>query len=159
LATQFFGASVSSRRIEGMLKDIQNEMRHAPEPFELGDALRAVEDSLRQVAGCLPSRATRVSWTQRHSPLSRAAEELFHSLQALRARVGRFEEVNRRAQMGERVADVAASLERISAVDELEGARAVETTQRGFTLTLMPFDISARFQAMLQARRCAWIFT
>src|SRR5262249_15021308 len=75
LATQFLGASVSSRRIEGMLKDIQNEMRHAPEPFELGDALRAVEDSLRQVAGCLPSRATRVSWTQRHSPLSRAAEE------------------------------------------------------------------------------------
>jgi ATP-dependent DNA helicase DinG len=41
----------------------------------------------------------------------------------------------------------------------MEGARAVETTPRGFALSLMPFDISVRFLAMLRARRCAWIFT
>lgn len=35
----------------------------------------------------------------------------------------------------------------------------METTgPRGFTLSLMPFDISTRFQTMLQSRRCAWIF-
>jgi ATP-dependent DNA helicase DinG len=45
------------------------------------------------------------------------------------------------------------------AIDDLEGARSVEVTQRGFTLSLMPFDISTRFQTMLQSRRCAWIFT
>jgi ATP-dependent DNA helicase DinG len=77
----------------------------------------------------------------------------------LQSRLAILDEENPLVQIGERVADLAASLERICAVDELEGARAVETTQRGFALSLMPFDISVRFQAMLQARRCAWIFT
>ncbi len=40
-----------------------------------------------------------------------------------------------------------------------QGARAVETTPRGFALTLLPFDVAERFQALLSARRCAWIFT
>lgn len=159
LATQFFGANVGSRRIEGVLKDLQAAMGHAPEPFDLGDDVRAVEDCVRQIFGCLPSKATRVSWTERHSPLNTAVEELFQSLQALRARLGTLDEENPLAQLGERIADLATGLERICAVDELEGARAVETTQRGFALSLMPFDISVRFQAMLQARRCAWIFT
>jgi ATP-dependent DNA helicase DinG len=159
LATQFFGANVSSRRIEGVLKDLQAEMGHAPEPVDLSGAVRAVEDCLRQVSGCLPSSATRVSWTERHSPLNTAVEELFESLQGLQARLATLDEANPLAQMGERVADLATSLERICAIDELEGARAVETSQRGFALSLMPFDISARFQAMLHARRCAWVFT
>jgi ATP-dependent DNA helicase DinG len=51
------------------------------------------------------------------------------------------------------------SLDRIAATDELEGVRAVEVTQRGFSLSLMPFDISARFLSMIQARHCGWIFT
>ena len=157
LATQFFGASVSSRRIESVLRDIQTEMGHAPEPFDAG--LGQVDQSLRAVAACLPSRPTRVSWTQRQSPLNMAVEELCHSLLDLRRRLAELDEASPLAQIGERVADLTASLERISAVDELEGARAVETTQRGFTLSLMPFDISARFQTMLEARRCAWIFT
>jgi ATP-dependent DNA helicase DinG len=159
LATQFFGANVSSRRIEGVLKDIHVELGHAPDSSEINSAVRAVEDSVRQVSGCLPSRATRVSWTERHSPLNTAVEELFQALLGLQARLAILDEDNPLAQIGERVADLAASLERICAVDELEGARAVETTQRGFALSLMPFDISVRFQAMLQARRCAWIFT
>jgi len=159
LATQFFGANVSSRRIEGVLKDLQAEMGHAPEPFDLTGALQAVEECLRHVSACLPSSATRVSWTERHSPLNSAVEELFDSLQGLHSRLTTLDEENPLAQIGQRVADLAASLERICAVDDLEGARAVETSQRGFALSLMPFDISARFQAMLQARRCAWVFT
>src|SRR5882757_10221523 len=160
LATQFFGANVSSRRVGGVLKDIHDAMGHAPEPFEINSAVSSVEDSLRQVSACLPSRAaTRVSWTERHSPLNTAVEDLYQSLLTLQARLAILEEDNPLAQLGERVADLAASLERICAIDELEGARAVETTQRGFALSLMPFDISVRFQAMLQARRCAWVFT
>ncbi len=159
LATQFFGASVSSRRVEAVLKDIQAEMGHAPEPFELGEALRSIEECVRHVAGCLPPVATRIGWNERHSPLSAAVEELYQGFETLRARLGSLDDDNPLAQIGERVADLSSSLERIAALDELEGARAAEVSQRGFTLSLMPFDISARFQAMLQARRCAWVFT
>jgi ATP-dependent DNA helicase DinG len=160
LATQFFGANVSSRRIEAVLKDINAAMGNAPQPFEISSAVGSVEDAMRQVSACLPSRApARVSWTERHGPLNTAVEELFQSLLTLQARLAVLDEETPLAQIGARVADLAASLERICAVDELEGARAVETTQRGFALSLMPFDISVRFQSMLQARRCAWIFT
>lgn len=159
LATQFFGASVSSRRIEGVLRDLQAAMGHAPEPFELGEVIRPVEEGLRHVAALLPLRPARVSWTERHSPLNTAVEDLYQSLLTLRFRLSALEEDNPLAQIGERVSDIAASLERICALDELEGARAVETTQRSFTLSLMPFDISARFKALVHARRCAWIFT
>jgi ATP-dependent DNA helicase DinG len=159
LATQFFGANVSSRRIESLLKDVQLELGNAPPGSGLGNAVQAVEECLRQVSQCLPARAMRVSWTERHSPLSTAIEELWQSLQSLQTRLEALESDNPLTQIGERVGDLASSLERIAAVDELEGARAAETTQRGFALSLMPFDISARFQALLQARRCGWIFT
>jgi ATP-dependent DNA helicase DinG len=159
LATQFFGASVSSRRIEGVLKDLQAAMGHAPEPFDLGEAIRAVEECLRHVAALLPVRPGRISWTERHSPLNTSVEELYQSLLTLQSRLSVLEEENPLAQIGERVADIAVSLERICAIDELEGARAIETTQRSFVLSLMPFDISARFKALVQARRCAWVFT
>src|SRR5882757_3370249 len=151
LAAQFFGANVSSRRIAAILQDIQAQMGHAPEPFEINSAISNVEDALRQVTASLSAQ-----WTP---ALNAAVEDLYHAMQTLHARLAILEEDNPLAQTGERVHDVAASLERICAVDELEGARSAELTQRGFTLSLMPFDISTRFQAMLQARRCAWIFT
>src|SRR5882757_9941678 len=140
LATQFFGANVSSRRVEGVLKDIQAQMGHAPEPFEINSAISNVEDALRQVTASLSAQ-----WTP---ALNAAVEDLYHAMQTLHARLAILEEDNPLAQTGERVHDVAASLERICAVDELEGARSAELTQRGFTLSLMPFDISTRFQAM-----------
>jgi len=151
LATQFFGATVSSRRIAGILQDIQAQMGHAPEPFEINSAIGTVEEALRHTAASLSPQ-----WT---AALNAAVEDLYHAMQTLHARLTTLEEDNPLAQTGERVHDVAAGLERICAVDELEGARSAELTQRGFTLSLMPFDISTRFQAMLQARRCAWIFT
>src|SRR4051812_34659218 len=151
LATQFFGASVSSRRIEGVLMDVQTAMAHAPEPFELSSAISGVQETLHGVTGRLSPQ-----WTQR---LNEAVEELYHATQSLHSRLTLLEEDNPLAQIGERIGDIAASLERICAIDELEGARSVEVSPRGFTLSLMPFDISTRFQAMLQSRRCAWIFT
>src|SRR3954465_6871417 len=151
LATQFFGASVSSRRIDGVLMDVQTAMAHAPEPFELSSAISNVQETLHGVTARLSPQ-----WTQR---LNDAVEELYHAMQSLHSRLTLLEEDNPLAQIGERIGDIAASLERICAIDDLEGARSVEMTSRGFTLSLMPFDISTRFQTMLQSRRCAWIFT
>jgi ATP-dependent DNA helicase DinG len=151
LATQFFGANVSSRRITGLLQDIQAQMGHAPEPFDINSALSGAEEALRHVSANLAPQ-----WT---AALNAAVEELYHAMHTLHARLTVLEEDNPLAQIGERVSDLAASLERICAIDELEGARSVEVTPRGFALSLMPFDISTRFQAMMQSRRCAWIFT
>ncbi|MDE2049910.1 MAG: ATP-dependent DNA helicase, partial [Gammaproteobacteria bacterium] len=75
--------------------------------------------------------------------------------------------------LGNRTRELAASLERIAAVGELEGARSIEITpftgelpleQSGirakrFALSLLPFDIAARFQALIEAHPCSWVFT
>ena len=157
LATQFFGATVSSRRIEILLRDVQTELERSP-LADVEDAVRASRESLQHVLACVPTRLGRTAWNETRSPLNVAVEELEDSLRLLQARLEALDAQSPLAQLAPRAGDLVASLERIVA-DDMEGARAVETLQRGFTLSLMPFDISARFQSLVTARRCAWIFT
>ncbi len=167
LATQFFGASVSSRQIEGLLKDAQLELRkwQPADPGALGRELHRIEEDLRGLhASGLPlsagaAGATRVPWTGQSARFGDAAHELSESLGQLGEQLAALGEDAAITQLTARAADLAASLSRIAATDELEGARAIEITARGITLSLMPFDISARFRALIEARRGAWIFT
>jgi ATP-dependent DNA helicase DinG len=93
------------------------------------------------------------------SHLSASVNDLAQSLQTLQDRLGALGDESPLAQLSERAADLVLALERIASVDDMEGVRAVEISPRGFALSLMPFDISARFLSLLQARRCGWIFT
>jgi ATP-dependent DNA helicase DinG len=170
LATQFFGANVGSRRIENLLKDAQNEITAELARVSVGSeaasviaaisaAAGAVEQSKHGLSSSLPSRAGRYSLSEMGAQVTTSVNELSHSLQALQTSLADLGDDSPLAQLGERVGDLILSLDRIAAVDDLEGVRAVEVTQRGFSLSLMPFDISARFLSMIQARRCGWIFT
>ncbi|HKD53645.1 MAG TPA: ATP-dependent DNA helicase [Steroidobacteraceae bacterium] len=167
LATQFFGAHVSSRQLETLLRDLRLELSGlAPTPGTASGAtavsaarLAAAEDALRELRGSLPSTAGRVSWLPHGGGPAAAAQALIDTLDDLAACVAPRAEQAALAALAERTAELAASLARIMAVDELEGARALEVTARGFSLSLMPFDISQRFRALVEARRGAWIFT
>lgn len=175
LATQSFGASVSSRQIDGLLKDVQLALRAGKpgsaatppqaDPGALAQRLQRVEEDLRELrAARLPAAAgaggaTRMAWTGHGARLGDAAYELSDSLGHLGEQLAALGEDVATTQLAARAAELAASLSRIAATDELEGARAVEVTARGITLSLMPFDISARFRALIEARRGAWIFT
>jgi ATP-dependent DNA helicase DinG len=175
LATQFFGASVSSRQLESFLKDAQLELRKAAAvpaaaPGEAGDTafaacLREVEEGLRGLRAAGPAisgsgaAATRLAWTERESRLGAAAEQLSQRLADLEQTLAPCGDDAALARIAGRAGELAAALTRIAALDELEGARAVEVTPRGITLSLMPFDISTRFRALIEARRGSWIFT
>jgi ATP-dependent DNA helicase DinG len=170
LATQFFGATVGSRRIENLLKDAQNEItaelarvsaesQAASVIAAISAAAGAVDQSKHRLASSLPSRVGRSSLSEMSAQVTTSVNELSHSLQALQTSLADLGDDSPLAQLGERVGDLVLSLDRIAATDELEGVRAVEVTQRGFSLSLMPFDISARFLSMIQARHCGWIFT
>lgn len=166
LATQFFGAHVSSRQVETLLKDLKAELAtanaaapgagpvHAPAQ-SLHEAEAALL-GLRAAAGTSPGR---LAWSPGASPLAAGVRALEEALHALHAALAPAEEATPLAQLAGRAADVAASLARMGALDEQDGARTLESTPRGFTLSLMPFDISARFRALLQSRGGAWIFT
>ena len=166
LATQFFGAHVSSRQVELLLKDLRLELTAraaaaspAPGSRPAAAAVRAAEDALSQVRSASARASGRFAWTPDDFALSAAAQGLMQSLEDLPAALADADAQSALAQLAARAADLAASLARIAAFDELEGARTLEVTARGFTLSLMPFDISNRFRALVQGRRGAWIFT
>ncbi|HXY96455.1 MAG TPA: ATP-dependent DNA helicase [Steroidobacteraceae bacterium] len=165
LATQFFGASVSTRQIESLMKDAELELRTGRGVGALANPLQAVEEDLRELKSVgSPTTAAaagvaRMAWTAGSGRLGDAAHELADSLARLGESLAAAGEDAVLVQLAARAADLAASLGRIAATDELEGARAVEVTARGISLSLMPFDISARFRSLIESRRGAWVFT
>jgi ATP-dependent DNA helicase DinG len=165
LATQFFGARVSSRLVEVLLSDLRIELsaqatahpaQRLPTPAA---ALAEAEEALLRLRSVAGASAGRQSWAPGHSSLGNAVHALEESLRELHAALAPAEEESPLAPLALRAAELAASLGRIGAVDELEGARTLESTARGFTLSLMPFDISQRFRGLIQERGGAWIFT
>ena len=172
LATQFFGASVSTRQLESFLKDMQLELRKAPLPVAgagevsgsvLAACLRDIEEGVHALRGAAPGgdapAPTRLAWTAGADALGAAAEQLSQRLADLGEALAPCAEDAALARLAGRAGELASSLTRIAAVDELDGARSLEITPRGITLSLMPFDISARFRGLIEARRGAWIFT
>jgi ATP-dependent DNA helicase DinG len=166
LATQFFGANVSSRQMETLLRDLRVELgaqvaRAGGQvlPQAPAAAVRAAEQALRELRAAVPRAPGRVAWMPERGALGEAVHALIRALQELAAVIPVGDPESALALLAERAAELAASLARIAALDELEGARTLESSARGLTLSLMPFDISQRFRSLLQARRGAWIFT
>lgn len=169
LATQFFGASIASRRIDNVVRDVQAELANAVRASaaaaadgwsdQVTLALRAVADHLATIATQLPQQQGRFPWSEATPRLGALVEELAQSMHDLAAQLESAGEDSPLKSVAERVAELAIVLDRIAAVDQMEGTRAVEITARGFTLSLLPYDVASRFQSLLQSRPSAWIFT
>ena len=169
LATQFLGANFSSRRIEGVLKGVRIELDGAGQghpglvPGEvtvrIGRALGEVEEAMHALALELPRGAVRVAWSEMPLEFATIALQLGQCLLGLESALCAAGADTPLAHIGARAGELAVALESIAAASSAQGARTVETTPRGFALTLLPFDIAERFQALLRARNCAWVFT
>jgi ATP-dependent DNA helicase DinG len=166
LATQFFGARVSSRLLETLLGDLRTELSaptaaaHPAQRVQAPTAaLAEADEALLRLRGVAGAGAGRQSWAPGHSSLGNAVQGLEDALREVHTALSAAAEDSPLAQLAVRAAEVAASLGRIGAVEELEGARTLESTPRGFTLSLMPFDISQRFRGLIEERGGAWIFT
>jgi ATP-dependent DNA helicase DinG len=169
LATYFLGASVSSRRIESVLKGARIELGSAA-PGHAGaiasevvgrivGALGDVEEAVQALSTELPRGAARVAWSEMPFEFAETAMHLGRSLLALESALCSAGIETPLAHIGARAGELAAALESIAAAPTAQGARTVETGPRGFALTFLPFDIAGRFQMLVHARTCAWIFT
>ncbi|MGA9368291.1 MAG: ATP-dependent DNA helicase, partial [Steroidobacteraceae bacterium] len=94
LAAQFFGAHVSSRRIESLLDDVQTELTKAcgltsEEHAHAASAVRAVQSGVMDLCGAAAGSTGRIAWTEATSPVTAAVADLGHAVgvlaQALRA--------------------------------------------------------------------------
>ncbi|HYC09332.1 MAG TPA: ATP-dependent DNA helicase [Steroidobacteraceae bacterium] len=167
LATQFFGAHVSSRQVESLLRDLRLAL--APQaaaaaavdalPAAPAAALRAAETALRELRTATAAASGRIAFTPGSTIPAGYVAALMEALEDLAAVTSTGEEQGAAGHLAERATELAASLARIVAVDDLEGARTLEVSPRGLTLSLMPFDISSRFRALVHSRGGAWIFT
>lgn len=157
LAMQFFGASCGARALTQVLNAVRAEGTQADTGLKF--ALSAVDDSLSGLGEALPVRPGRIAWEDCPQALSDRALDLAHALSALAGELEALPEDSVARGLTGRVIEMAEQLTRIAQVQEIEGARSAERTQRGFVLHLLPFEVAERFQAQVRARRSAWIFT
>ncbi|HTT01842.1 MAG TPA: ATP-dependent DNA helicase [Steroidobacteraceae bacterium] len=167
LATQFFGATFGSRRIESILQSLAGELASskrssAADPgsgLAVTAAMRDCEEALRRLAALVPHAVARVAWEEYADRLAEPASELAHALHELGRTLQGSEAGGALGQLGMRTSELADQLERIADFDAHPGARGVEVGARGFALQFLPFDVAERFRAHMAARSCAWIFT
>ena len=176
LAAQFFGAHVSSRSIDSLLDDAHANLAKATGlAIEArANAAAAMRDVLAAVGQLCAAAAggSRTAWTSADSPVAAAVADLTQAVSGLGVALRAGSEQTVLQALGERAAELAASLGRIAAVGQIEGARSLELTpstgelpfararSRGrFALSLLPFDVAARFRALVEAHPCAWVFT
>ena len=163
LATQFFGAHVSSRQVEALLKDLRAELaaqaaRSGASALPPLTALQFADEALRQLRAALPATSGRHAWRPGDAEPDTSVRRLTESLEEFAGLAGAGAE-GALAALGTRAAELAANLARIAAVDELEGARTLESNARGVSLSVTPFDISQRFRSLVESRGSTWIFT
>ncbi len=160
LATQFFGANCSSRQIEQILADTRSECAAAGiSNAEVLPAMRDVEAAMAATAGALARQVGRSSWENCPSDPEPLVLGIAAGLRALALAIEAVPRESPLAQCAARATQSADTLDRIALAGSQEGARTIETTARGFTVGLLPFDIAERFRGIVEQRRAAWIFT
>ncbi|MDF3019017.1 MAG: Rad3-related helicase [Steroidobacteraceae bacterium] len=159
LATQFFGTRVGSRQIELAVRDTRLELTQlSPGGSLLSAELTAVEKALAALAEEL-RRSSRPDWLAADSPFADATQELAASLRVLATELAEQGGGAGISQCTARASELASRLNVVLHAEENEGARSIELTQRGFTLSLLPFDVAGRFSQMTTSTRAAWVFT
>ena len=157
LAMHFFGASCGARGLTQVLNAVRAE--GTPADTGLKFALSAVDDSITALSDVLPARNGRTPWEECPPELTEKTRDLAHAMSTLAGELDALPDDSVAKGLIGRVSEMATQLTRIAQVAQIEGARSAERTPRGFVLHLLPFEIANRFQAQVQARRSAWIFT
>ena len=157
LAMHFFGASCGARGLTQVLNAVRAE--GTPADTGLKFALSAVDDSITALRDVLPARNGRTPWEECPPELTEKTRDLAHAMSTLAGELDALPDDSVAKGLIGRVSEMATQLTRIAQVAQIEGARSAERTPRGFVLHLLPFEIANRFQAQVQARRSAWIFT
>ena len=170
LASEFFGVSCSSRQLETLMQDARRELAALGVTAAAIATLNlALEPQLRAILAGLGRQERRVA-------LEELDAKTVSECQALRAALGEWAgaiealaEGPGITQCAVRARTMAADLaqllganaapESASQAASTDGARSLAVTPRGFTLSLLPYDISQRFRALMDQHPSAWIFT
>ena len=163
LAAQFFGKDFGSRQVELLLQDLRPALaatgigpaRVAVSQDRLQRALQVVAEqvSLRLAGG------NKGAWDEHAVALDEAVIALIEQLTAFAVALVQLDGGEALQQCATRATELADALEQIAVAQPADGARLLESHNKGFSVHLLPFDVGPRFRALVDAGRCAWIFT
>ncbi|MFT3905536.1 MAG: ATP-dependent DNA helicase [Steroidobacteraceae bacterium] len=160
LAAEFFGVRLASRQIETLAQDARRELVllgiAGREPDRVGALL---ENALQECVALLGRADRQLDWRELDQPVRHSCEALGEALQGFASEVQALGEQPALAQLAGRARLLAAAVAQLADTAGIEGARTVTTHARGFVLSLLPYDVSTRFRALLEQHPAAWIFT
>jgi ATP-dependent DNA helicase DinG len=161
LAAEAFGQHASARQVELLAQDARRELvagavAAAPAQRLCG----ALEQALRAVQTAFGRGERRVDWLDLDAAVHAECAALASALADFAAAIDALDvERAEIRQCAERARSCALVLQHIVTAEPGEGARSVALSARGFTLSLLPYDISDRFRALTEQHAGAWIFT
>jgi len=163
LAAESFGLNCSSRQIETLLLDARGELQQLEvNPAAAATAQARLEQPLKRLGAALGRQERRVAWEDLDAPARQACRAVSAALGSWASELEAMTEAQGVAHCAARARALAADMEQVMAeagTGEAGGARSVAVTPRGFSLGLLPYDISARFRALVDQHPSAWIFT
>ncbi|HEV7432195.1 MAG TPA: ATP-dependent DNA helicase, partial [Steroidobacteraceae bacterium] len=163
LAAEFFGISCSSRQFDTLLLDGRRELQGAGvPPGEISRLSALLERPLRMLSGAFGRQERRVAWEELSGDAVNACRSVRNALDEWANVLETAAESAGIAQCVARARSLSADLARVMIEPEdaqSGGARSVAVSSRGFVLSLLPYDISARFRGLIDQHPSAWIFT
>ncbi len=161
IAQQFFGVAMSSREVEYLAADIEDEARLRTDDRLAGDAaiLRRAAAGLRPAAG---ADAGRMPWRMGRAALRDAVARLAEPLGSLRGHVDALAQGDEAGAVLERCAERLQSLEQrfstVTGSSPDDGLRWFDITERTVTVHLTPFDVARSLAARIESQGGSWVF-
>jgi len=160
LAAEFFGTTCSSRQLDLFLQDARVELRLAGTPArKITPCLRLLEEPLHEALAAFRGPERRIAWAELSGAEREQLEALSRAVGECIAAVVALLGAEKSASLQARAAELAQALTTIQSTEASQGARSVIVTARGFTLSLLPYDISERFHGLVHQHPTAWVFT
>jgi ATP-dependent DNA helicase DinG len=160
LAAEFFGQSCSSRQVELLAQDLRLALAAARVAAPAARPIQqAIDMPLLALRAALGGTERRIAWQELPASTLEEVQQLLTGLRSAANALTTLDAGPELALCAVRARALAAALDLIGEVSSTEGARAVAVTPRGFQLSLLPYDIAARFSALVEQRPSAWIFT
>ena len=163
IATQYFGLSLSSHRLQELLRDARKEWREsATDAAGFEPLLTAVDSALAEFQQLCLHVEGRAEWSELQplAEFNRGLAVFVAVLEALQLGFEKFAERSTGLEnCRQRTAQVLEHLRQFAAEDiEFDQVRWIERRGRGFSLNLTPVDTADRFQSGMHESHCGWIF-
>lgn len=164
IASQFFGSHLTSRQLQGLVRDVRSELTKiaGADDASLLEACEELQFSLRQLQEALGPSGRKAAWfevadnpkVKQHSQtLNEVLTQIVAQLKILSARSKGLESCFQRAQ------DFVMIFNVIRRNDKIDAIQWFECFKKSFALHVTPLNVAQLFQQQLLQSNIAWIFT